>query len=104
LGDQSVRGYGFRTLSPRNEEGDGVGGRFLVAGSAEYQYPLSENWRLATFVDEGNAFDDMGDPLKTGVGLGIRWISPVGPIRLDIARALDSPENFRLHFSMGPEL
>ena len=103
-GDQSVRGYGFRTLSPRDEDGDRVGGRFLIAGSAEYQYPLSQSWRLAAFVDEGNAFDDMGDPLKTGVGVGIRWISPVGPIRLDIARALDGPENFRLHFSMGPEL
>ena len=103
-GDQSVRGYGFQTLSPRDEDGDRVGGRFLVAGSAEYQYPLSQSWRLAAFVDEGNAFDDLGDPLKTGAGVGIRWISPVGPIRLDIARALDSPENFRLHFSMGPEL
>ncbi|TDT43148.1 autotransporter secretion outer membrane protein TamA [Halospina denitrificans] len=103
-GDQSVRGYGFRTLSPVDEDGDSIGGRFLIAGSAEYQYPLSQSWRLAAFVDEGNAFDDMGDPLKTGVGVGIRWVSPVGPIRLDIARALDSPENFRLHFSMGPEL
>jgi Outer membrane protein len=103
-GDQSVRGYGFRTLSPLDEDGDSIGGRFLIAGSAEYQYPLSQSWRLAAFVDEGNAFDDMGDPLKTGVGVGVRWISPVGPIRLDIARALDAPENFRLHFSMGPEL
>lgn len=103
-GDQSVRGYGFRTLSPRDEDGDRIGGRFLIAGSAEYQYPLSKSWRAAAFVDEGNAFDDLGDPLKTGVGVGIRWISPVGPIRLDIARGLDSPENFRLHFSMGPEL
>lgn len=103
-GDQSVRGYGFRTLSPRDADGDRIGGRFLATGSVEYQYPLSQSWRLAAFVDEGNAFDDLGDPLKTGVGVGVRWISPVGPIRLDIARALDSPENFRLHFSMGPEL
>ena len=103
-GDQSVRGYGYRTLGPTDEDGDNVGGRFLLTGSVEYQYPLSNSWRLATFVDEGNAFDDLGDPLKTGVGVGIRWVSPVGPIRLDIARGLDEPENFRLHFSMGPEL
>ncbi|MEQ6884436.1 autotransporter assembly complex family protein [Salicola sp. Rm-C-2C1-2] len=103
-GDQSVRGYGYRTLGPTDEDGDNVGGRFLLTGSLEYQYPLSKSWRLAAFVDEGNAFDTLGDPLKTGVGVGIRWVSPVGPIRLDVARGLDEPENFRLHFSMGPEL
>ena len=103
-GDQSVRGYGFRQLSPVDENGDRVGGRFLLESSVEYQYPLSQRWRLASFVDQGNAFDELGDRLKTGVGVGIRWVSPVGPLRLDIARALDSPERFRLHFSMGPEL
>ena len=103
-GDQSVRGYGYQTLGPTDEDGDNIGGRFLLTGSVEYQYPLSNSWRLATFVDEGNAFDDLGDPLKTGVGVGVRWVSPVGPIRLDIARGLDEPENFRIHFSMGPEL
>ncbi|MGM0450351.1 MAG: autotransporter assembly complex protein TamA [Pseudomonadota bacterium] len=103
-GDQSVRGYGYQTLGPTSEDGDNVGGRFLLTGSFEYQYPLSNSWRLATFVDEGNAFDDLGDPLKTGAGVGIRWVSPVGPIRLDVARGLDEPENFRIHFSMGPEL
>lgn len=103
-GDQSVRGYGYRTLGPTDEDGDTIGGRFLLTGSLEYQYPLSQSWRLATFVDEGNAFDTLGDPLKTGVGVGIRWVSPVGPIRLDVARGLDEPQNLRLHFSMGPEL
>ena len=103
-GDQSVRGYGYRTLGPTDEDGDNVGGRFLLTGSVEYQYPLSDSWRLATFVDEGNAFDNLGDPLKTGVGVGVRWVSPVGPIRLDVARGLNEPENFRIHFSMGPVL
>lgn len=105
-GDQSVRGYDYQTLSPRDSEGERVGGRYLVVGSLEYQYPLLERWRLATFVDHGNAIDGFSDPLKTGVGVGVRWVSPVGPIRLDLAHALDSDEgsNFRIHFSMGPEL
>lgn len=105
-GDQSVRGYDYQTLSPRDSEGDRVGGRYLVVGSLEYQYPLRERWRLATFVDHGNAIDGLGDPLKTGVGVGVRWVSPVGPLRLDLAHALDSDEGsgFRIHFSMGPEL
>jgi len=105
-GDQSVRGYDYQTLSPRDSEGDRVGGRYLVVGSLEYQYPLRDRWRLATFVDHGNAIDGLSDPLKTGVGIGVRWVSPVGPLRLDLAHALDQDEGsgFRIHFSMGPEL
>lgn len=105
-GDQSVRGYGYETLSPRDDKDVAVGGRFLMIGSAEYQYQFADNWRVAAFVDEGNAIDDLADPLATGVGLGIRWISPVGPLRLDIAKGLD-PQfggEWRVHFSMGPEL
>lgn len=103
-GDQSVRGYGFQQLSPQDDNRNRVGGRYLVVTSAEYQYPLTPSWRLATFVDHGNAVDDLDDALKTGVGGGVRWISPVGPIRLDIARGLDAPESWRLHFSIGSEL
>ncbi|MDD0975821.1 autotransporter assembly complex protein TamA [Pseudomonas fontis] len=104
-GDQSVRGYDYQTLSPKNSDGDRIGGRYMVAGSAEYQYSIAEKWRLATFVDQGNAFNTLDLPsLKTGVGFGVRWISPVGPIRLDLAKALNDDGGIRLHFSMGPEL
>lgn len=105
-GDQSVRGYGYRTLAPEDDEGNILGGRYLIAGSIEYQYSLTEKWRLATFVDEGNAVDDISDPLVTSVGIGVRWVSPVGPLRLDLARGLDedSGGGWRIHFAMGPEL
>lgn len=104
-GDQSVRGYDYQSLSPEDDEGRKVGGRYLVAGSLEYQYAFAEKWRAAAFVDQGNAFDSLEIPtLKSGVGFGIRWVSPVGPLRLDLARALDDDGGFRLHFSMGPEL
>ncbi|MEQ9544860.1 MAG: autotransporter assembly complex family protein [Marinobacter sp.] len=105
-GDQSVRGYGYETLSPKNEEGVAVGGRFLMVGSVEYQYEFIQNWRVAAFLDEGNAIDDVFDPLATGAGVGIRWVSPVGPLRLDIAKGLDDEfgGEWRVHFSMGPEL
>lgn len=104
-GDQSVRGYDYQTLSPKNSDGDRIGGRYLVAGSVEYQYSLTEKWRVATFVDQGNAFNTLELPsLKTGVGFGVRWVSPVGPLRLDLAKALDDDGGIRLHFSMGPEL
>lgn len=103
-GDQSVRGYDYQTLSPEDRQGNKVGGRYMVVGSAEYQYPIAERWRIAAFVDRGNAVNNLKDKLKTGAGIGVRWVSPVGPIRLDLAKALDDPGGFRIHFSMGPEL
>ncbi|HEY0287814.1 MAG TPA: autotransporter assembly complex family protein [Pseudomonas sp.] len=104
-GDQSVRGYDYQSLSPENSDGDKIGGRYMVAASAEYQYSIAEKWRIATFVDQGNSFNNLELPsLKTGVGIGIRWVSPVGPLRLDLAHALDDDGGIRLHFSMGPEL
>ena len=105
-GDQSVRGYGYETLSPENDNGVPVGGRYLLVGSGEYQYQFADKWRAALFVDHGNAINNLSDPLATGAGAGIRWISPVGPLRLDIAKGLN-PEfggGWRIHFSMGPEL
>ncbi|MDC0662188.1 autotransporter assembly complex protein TamA [Marinobacter sp. SS21] len=105
-GDQSVRGYGYETLSPEDSDGSLVGGRYLLVGSLEYQYELFERWRAAVFYDRGNAIDNPFDPLANGVGMGVRWVSPVGPLRFDIAKGLD-PEfggEWRVHFSMGPEL
>ena len=105
-GDQSVRGYGYQTLSPEDSDKTRVGGRFLMVGSVEYQYEFMDRWRAAAFMDRGNALDDLSDKLATGAGIGIRWISPVGPLRFDIAKGLD-PEfggDWRVHFSMGPEL
>ena len=83
-----------------------VGGRFLMGGSGEDQYQFADQWRAAVFVDHGNAINDLNDPLATGVGIGVRWISPVGPLRFDVAKGLDREfgGEWRIHFSMGPEL
>lgn len=104
-GDQSIRGYDYQSLSPVDSTGETIGARYLMASSAEYQYEFIHNWRAATFVDHGNAVDSLTDPLKTSVGVGIRWASPIGPIRFDLARSLSDPDvGFKIHFSMGPEL
>lgn len=104
-GDQSVRGYDYQSLSPTNSEGDRIGGRYQFAMSAEYQYEVIDKWRLATFYDQGNSFNSLDFPtLKSSVGVGVRWVSPVGPIRVDLAHPLDGDGGVRLHFSMGPEL
>jgi translocation and assembly module TamA len=66
---------------------------------------VAERWRVASFVDQGNTFNSLDFPsLKSAVGIGLRWVSPVGPLRLDLAHPLDSEGGVRVHFSMGPEL
>lgn len=106
-GDQTVRGYAYQELAPKSESGRQQGGRYLIAASTEYQYSLTPTWRLATFVDAGDATLKRYDlnALKLGVGVGVRWISPVVPLRLDFAKGLDEQlGGWQLHFSMGPEL
>lgn len=102
-GDNSVRGYDYQSLGPVGDNGDVIGGRYLVSGSVEVDYLIRENWRLAAFVDTGSAFDDTDTELKTGAGFGARWLSPVGPIRLDLAMPLDE-SGWRIHFTLGPDL
>ncbi len=104
-GDQSVRGYDYQSLSPRDSNGLITGARNLVTFSGEYGYKFAARWRAAAFVDEGNAFNAVNEGLKTGAGIGIRWISPVGPIRLDLAWGLSGQNaSPRIHFFMGPAL
>jgi translocation and assembly module TamA len=99
-GVRSVRGYGSQSLGHRI--GDAVvGGRFLLVGSAEYQYPLSENLYLASFYDRGNAMDEPGQfTTVAGYGVGLRWRTPVGPLNLDIAYG-EAERRARLHLSLG---
>ncbi len=103
-GDESVRGYGYRSLGPLV---DGVvsGGTHLMTGSIEVARPLAATlpslWG-AVFVDAGRAANDwteIGHP-ALGVGVGLRWRSPVGPLRLDWAYGRDV-HKARLHFSVG---
>ena len=104
-GDQSVRGYQFEELGPKNSADKIEGGRHLLVGSLEFDHRITERWGVAAFVDTGNAIDGFGDPLRTGVGIGVRLRTPVGPVRLDLARGLDDPDaDFRIHLSVGPDL
>lgn len=104
-GDQSVRGFDYQSLSPRDATGQAVGAANLITASSEYAWRLTQRWRLAAFVDTGNAFDSLNDGLATGAGVGVRWISPVGPVRLDVAWGVsESASSPRIHFFMGPAL
>lgn len=104
-GDQSIRGYDYKSLSTE-QNGYLVGGQNLAVGSLEYNYRFKPKWRGAVFVDAGNAFDkEFNDPVKIGAGVGVRWSSPVGPIRVDVAAGVSEKDlPIRLHFFIGPQL
>jgi translocation and assembly module TamA len=108
-GDRSVRGYGWREIGPRIRNSVGqpyaVGAANVVSASAEYERYFSGPWGAAVFVDTGSAFNGRQAALHTGVGIGLRWRSPVGPVRIDIARGLNQPESpFTLHLNIGADL
>jgi translocation and assembly module TamA len=83
-GDQSVRGYDWKSLGPVDDEGDVIGGKNIFTASLEYNYKVSEKWIAASFIDAGNAYNNHFDKLYYGAGIGARWISRVGLIRADM--------------------
>ena len=99
-GSQSVRGYSYGSLGVK--QGDAVvGGRYLLAGTLEYQHPIYREFAGAIFYDRGGVGDKWHE-FKTvaGYGVGMRWRTPVGPVNLDLAYGEDV-RRFRLHFSIG---
>ena len=104
-GDRSIRGYDYQELGPLNAAGRVRGGKYLAVVSGEYEYALNPSWAVAGFTDLGNAFDVDNAELRAGIGAGVRWRSPVGVVRIDVAYAVDEEENpFRLHLIIGPDL
>ncbi|CAB9495960.1 autotransporter assembly complex protein TamA [Alteromonas macleodii] len=113
-GDQSVRGFSYRDLSPKADvinpetgelDLESIGGKYLVTSSIEYAYSIADNWRIAAFVDAGKAANDISDSLAYGIGPGVHWLSPIGAVRVYLARGLSKQENdWRIHIILGPEL
>jgi len=102
-GDRSVRGYAYQSLGPKGAQGDVIGGKNLLAGSIELGRQLSQNWGVAMFMDTGNAFDSWDNyPLRSGAGAGLRYVTPVGPIQIDLASPLGQGKfSLRLHVGIG---
>lgn len=105
-GDNSVRGYAPNSIGVVASDGLTVAGRYMAAGSVEWQRPIDWNkllsdWESAVFIDAG-AVANATQQLKAqwGYGLGARWRSPVGPVRIDLAYA-HALHKLRLHLSVG---
>jgi translocation and assembly module TamA len=102
-GDRSVRGYTYQSLGPKDSNGNVIGGKHLLVGSLELEYSITKNWSVAAFYDAGNAFNNFQDMTwPMGAGIGVRYYTPAGPVRLDLARQInvDNP-GFQLHIGIG---
>jgi translocation and assembly module TamA len=105
-GDRSVRGYGYQAIGPRNSYDRVIGGRNLLVASTEVEHYFTRNWGMAAFVDAGNAFDGFDYRPRLGTGLGVRWLSPVGMIRVDVGVPIHDAHahGVQLHVVIGPDL
>lgn len=104
-GDRSIRGFDYQEIGETNADGKVIGGKYLVVGSATYEHYFLENWGVAAFTDAGDAFSSRFDA-NVSVGIGARWRSPVGMVRVDVAKPVVTrfEEDIRIHIVIGPDL
>jgi len=107
-GGGSVRGFGFQLAGELDDDDDPVGGRSLFETAIELRGQFTDTIGAVVFADSGAAFEstvpDFEEPLRIGVGGGLRYFSPVGPIRLDVGFPLnrrDSDDAFQIYVSIG---
>ncbi|MGE5517157.1 MAG: autotransporter assembly complex protein TamA [Bacteroidota bacterium] len=108
-GGGSVRGYGYQKAGPLDAAGDPSGGLSALAFGGELRLKLTDSIGIAPFVEAGNAYEQrlphLEDGLRWGAGLGIRYFTPIGPVRLDIAVPLDRrpgiDDAYQVYLSLG---
>ena len=105
-GDQSIRGYSFQAIGPENTYGRVIGGNSVAIASATVEHYFTPRWGIATFIDAGNAFNGTDIHAKIGTGIGVRWRSPVGMIRVDLGTPVNDAQRhgIELHLVIGPDL
>lgn len=106
-GRTTVRGYTEDTLGPKGEDGNPTGGNIFALTNFEFRISLGKGFSLVTFLDSGNVwqkFDDINSEIKSTVGAGLRFKTPVGPISVDYGHKLDresGESSGEVHFSFG---
>ncbi|MGH8371997.1 MAG: autotransporter assembly complex protein TamA [Gammaproteobacteria bacterium] len=105
-GDQTVRGYKYNSIGPRDSSGNLIGGKDLLVGSMEVDHRFGPVFGVAAFVDAGNVTNSFQTSLEKGVGVGLRWRTPVGMVRFDLAHPIKRPDLgwVYIHISIGPDL
>lgn len=109
-GSTSIRGYPYQQLGPLDEDGNPLGGLTLLELSSEWRFPVRGSWEGVLFFDAGNVFQSgyelLWDQLRTSTGVGLRYKTPVGPLRLDFGYQLNPPDQdffnrYQIHLSIG---
>ena len=109
-GANSIRGYAERDVGPADLNGNPLGGKVLLGANAELRFPVYKKLRGALFTDGGQVSDSLAGSVprrwQYGAGGGLRYLTPVGPIRADFAYKLNTSkptetELWRIHFSIG---
>ena len=104
-GDESVRGYDYDSLGPKDADGNVIGGTNLLVASVEFERHLGGNFYGAVFVDSGNAFDNTDFDPETGAGIGVKWRSPIGLVRLYLGYPVTADDRkVRFHLRLGADL
>ncbi|HOQ89458.1 MAG TPA: BamA/TamA family outer membrane protein, partial [Candidatus Hydrogenedentes bacterium] len=108
-GGGSVRGYEYQTAGPLDRDEDPLGGRSLLETSVELRRRLTDKIGLVTFVDSGTVYrqgwPDFSEPLRVGAGIGVRYATPMGPLRLDLATPINRRDGvdpaIQVYFGFG---
>ncbi len=108
-GGGSIRGYAYQLVGPLDAANDPTGGRSVVEASSEARWRVSESFGIVAFVDTGNAYSTStpqpSKGLQWGAGLGLRYYTPIGPVRADFAVPLNKrpgiDDSFQVYFSLG---
>ena len=107
-GRSTIRGFRENSLGPRGSEGGVIGGDMLFANNFELRYLVADNTSIHTFFDAGTVFlrdiSTSFDDIRTSTGIGVRYLSPIGPIGFDVGHPLDEKAgepSIRFHFSIG---
>lgn len=109
-GDQSVRGFGYRSLGPEVPDAKGnlinIGGRYLAVGSVELEQNIYKEYSAAVFYDTGQAMNKWNTQFARSVGVGVRFQTPLGPLRIDLAQPLNivGKKKPRIHLTLGMDL
>jgi translocation and assembly module TamA len=106
-GGGSVRGYTYQSIGPRDAANRPLGGASLVEASAEWRQRLTRSWGMAAFLDAGSVGEEAKPDfsgLRAGVGLGLRFLTAIGPLRFDVGVPLDRQKDdpsFAIYIGFG---